>query len=355
MLSVIEIVQQLNKSQAKQLCLMLAKDNAYAELTLPIFNAYRNGENELSTQRSSNLNYNSFKIIERLIYRTILSFYDVEDISVKDLIQTTLFYAIYGSTQKSKNQKKIELEDLFHQLKRFQIDQQAAPLLKELTTYYKDTQLESVYNYMYGYYTKVEATNQRVIKLYVQFNQKLTDYQDEGNQSVLKELIVIYKQIRTLFIKNENPTAASFYYLCKLSLAILSDQKQILRDGSWEVEDLLSQSKHLIQELPFGMMRFYLQNIVTMIDVTHLYKNGLKQEASMLYNNITRSKLTQAYNFAFPNNYLSIHTAVAHKTIPLIGKQKIAEHFSFNKLNHFMQLSIHKNNFGRERLSLFLN
>lgn len=356
MLSVIEIVQQLTKVQAKQLRLVLAKDKAYAEMTLPIFDAYRNGESEQSAQQRSNLKTNAFKIIERLIYKSVLAFYHIEDVTVKELLQTTLFYALYGSAQKSKSQRKAELEDLFHQLKRFQIEQQAAPLLEQLAGYYENTQLESVYKYMHDFYTKVDQTNREIIQKYKEFNQKLTAYLFEGKETnYVKELIVDYKQIRSLYRKNENPTAASFCYLCKLSLAVLAHQNQILRDGNWEIEDLLSQSKYMIQELPFGMMRFYLQNIIGMIEVSFLYDQGFEKEAHNLYHRLNKAKQTQAYNFAFPNNYLQSRTSVAQKTIPIVDRQRIAEQFGFTKLNHFMQLSIHKNNFGRERLSLFLN
>jgi len=355
MLSVIQIVKHLNQAHANELRLILKEDSVYSELTLPIFDAYRNGESELQAQRSSNLKPNSFKIIERLIYRSILSLYNYEDIHVKDLVQTNLFYCIYGSTHKSNSQKREELESVFHQLKRFQIDQQAAQIVKQLAHLYTGTQLESVYKYMFNYYSKIESANNKIIELFTTFNEKLNAYISNDRDKDLKECILIYKQIRTICRKYDNKTAQSICVSCKLSLAVLANQSQILLDGAWKVEDLLKVSRNLVEALPFSMMRFYMENINTTLEITQLYKNGQVESAKNLFFVFNKGKKINAFNFNFPVFQLMKLPSITHKTLPINNKQKVSEYFKINSINNFMQLPLNKNNFGRERLSLFLN
>lgn len=354
MLAVIEIVQQLNEAHAAKVRLLLESDSAYAELTLPIFDSYRIGENEKTTQEKSNLKYNSFKIIERLVYRSILSFYQVEDMSVKDIMQTNLFYALYGSTQKSKAEKRFELEGIFHQLKRFKIEQQAAPLVKELKKLHVNSPLEAVYDYMTKYYMNIEQVNTQIVQHYIQFNTLLGIYIDEKNPKFLKELIKKYKLIRKLTSKHANQTALSFCYISKLSLSTLADQSQILLDGGWTISTLLSETKECIKNLPFGMLRFYLKNILAHIEYKQLVQEGNHNSAIELIKGFSSVSLIEAYNFNFPNhiheNYFNENRTEVEFAL---RKNKLAS--SFNALNKGIAYQFSKNYFGRERLSLFLN
>lgn len=360
MLSVIEIVQQLNQAHATKVRMLLADDSAYYELTLPIFDAYRNGADESSALEVCNLKYNSFKIIERLIYRSVLAFYKVEDIAVKDIMQTNLFYAIYGSTQKTKTEKRIELDELFHQLKRFKIEQESAPLLNELKQLHGDTPLETVYEYMHQYYSNIDLANKEIIEHFIIFNHTLEKYINHNSRELLKELIQRYKLIRKTTTKHFNYTAASFCNSCKLSLAILAEQNQILIDGRWSIESLLSETKETIKNLPFGMMRFYLKNIITHIEYKHLINEGKTSEASSLCSKFNRHTLLEAYNFSFPNSILKEELQLKDiKSKVEIGleiesrKNRLTS--SFNLINKGIAYQFNKNYFGRERLSLFLN
>ena len=354
MLAVIQIVQQLNEAHTAKVRLLLESDSAYAELTLPIFDSYRKGENEKTAQEKSNLKFNSFKIIERLIYRSILSFYQVEDLSVKDIMQTSLFYALYGSTQKTKVEKKEELEEIFHQLKRFHIEQQAAKLVKELQSLHINTPLESVYAYMSNYYSAIDRANQEIIQQFIQFNTILGEYIEEPKNNLLKELIGKYKLIRKITTNHSNQTALSFCYTAKLSLTLLAGQSQILLDGGWTTSTLMAETKNCTNNLPFGMLRFYLKNILTHLEYKWLVSNDKINEANEVFSISSTKSLIEAYNFNFPNNIHEKTLAKEATEVEFMPKHSNIN-ASLNIIHKNISYQFNKGYFGRERLSLFLN
>jgi hypothetical protein len=110
----------------------LAEDASFNRFTLQIFDAFCNGITENTIQSELNLKFNSFKAFERVIEKSVLSFYGIEGKSIKDMLFSSIFYSLYGSRVEDKKEKTTELEELFHSMKQFQIEQESFPVLLRL-------------------------------------------------------------------------------------------------------------------------------------------------------------------------------------------------------------------------------
>ena len=106
-----EIVKQLREQAAAEIRALLEKDLTYADISLKIFDAYRAEAESFQIQKDLDLDEKSFKIFERIIYLTVIRYFGLEDHSMKDVLATTVFYALNGNSKKDTNEKKIPTKE----------------------------------------------------------------------------------------------------------------------------------------------------------------------------------------------------------------------------------------------------
>lgn len=247
--------------------------------------------------------YTSFKVFERIIERAILDFYEIKDASIRDMIFSSIFYAVYGNAKKSTADKAKELEDLFHTLKQFNLSEESYLVTSKLLELHEGTQLEPVYKYLSDKYAVVSYKKQLSFQYLTEFNQLLTDiYNKASKKSGKKEIIACYKEIRSLYLTNENNTSKAIFHLVKFECVSLLGQKQLLKDGNNSVQSLIKNLSNEIDAMAFGIERFYLKNIYTHLYADYLCSIG-KTESALDYLNRQNSKgIIKGYNFNFPNH-----------------------------------------------------
>ncbi len=302
MSKVFDLVQTLSPKHREAVRENLASDQAFSKYSLLILEAYEKGQGNEPTQNALNLKPIPFKVFERSIFRSILSFYQMEDISVKDLIDTSIFYSLYGSNQKSAKEHSKELELLFHSMKQFGIEQESEELLNALHQLNIGTPLEAVYAHLAEKYQGMAAKNKEILNIFQELNGGLQSYLlEDFNETSLKASISSYKKIRSIYQDNKNGTSNTIYCLSKLMLVVFANQKQLLFDGGQELGELIKLVKKLIDEMPFGMDKFYLQNIFSHTYTKHLKNNGHNEVAQQIISKNKKTNLIEAWNFGFPN------------------------------------------------------
>lgn len=281
----------------------LSEDKAYNKFTLAIFDAYVQDIAENEIQLELTLSPSSFKVFERVIERCIFSFYGIEDSSIRDMIFSSIFYAVYGSNEKSKADKTVELEELFHSLKQFDLEQESSLISSKLYELNISTQLEPVYQHLSVKYTSIAYKNQICFSYLNEFNSTLTEVlADLNDKKAIKQLIFVHKKIRSLYNNNINNTSKAIYNLTKFILVALVGQNQILNESTQSVEELLAELSKDMKLLPFGMERFYLNNIYTHAYSNYLANTGSLKLASHVLNKKNEIQLFESFNFNFPNH-----------------------------------------------------
>ncbi len=280
----------------------LANDEGYNQFTLVIFDGFLKGNTAEEIQTELNLDLKSFKLFERNIEKTIFDFYELEDKKVQDLIFSSIFYSLYSSKHESLADRNAELEQLFHSMKQFGIEQAAAPLLKSLYEANINSPLEAVYEHLYSKYANMAKLNQAIYTEFEQFNLFLDDYLRGSNQASQSRILVKqYKKIREMAKLADNNTAKMILQLCKLICIVYCGQDQLLRNDSIGLGELLTSTHQGIENLPFGLDRFYLKNVFQHAYAKHLENVDKKEIARYILKKETESHLFEAYNFNFPN------------------------------------------------------
>tara|TARA_B100001109_G_C18862085_1_gene474582 strand:- start:986 stop:2011 length:1026 start_codon:yes stop_codon:yes gene_type:complete len=294
MLNIEEIVKTLKEDQAQSIANSLGQNCSYSDVSLEIFKCYREGKSATETANELELDFNAFVIFERIIYRCILNYYGEVDKDYKDLLLTSVFYAVYGSQQKEKREKIQELEDLFHKMKQYQIEEASDFLLAEIYELQKGSPLEAVYAHLKQKYSNQASENTKLIEAFKALNSKLSS----STKTSTKTLIANYRLIRNLVNDNPNRISRAILQLARLSLVIVADQVQLLKEDNINKEELLSTCKSSVNEIYFGFLRFYLKNILEQIEVIFLLQNDKLKYGSRKLQEISSERL-EAYNLAF--------------------------------------------------------
>ncbi|MEQ8908569.1 MAG: hypothetical protein RIC95_05225 [Vicingaceae bacterium] len=298
-----KIVQSLSVAHADCVKSLLAEDHAYSDISLEIFKAYRANCTADEIREELGLNLKAFKVFERIIYRNLLSFYQIEDKSVKDILLTTVFYAVYGGAAKNQKEKSEELEGLFHQLKQHKIEQVSPCLLEELLSIHKSTPLEAVYKHLHTKYKNQEKNNHRIFSQFEKLNQILAN-NHKTKSNFEKTIIRQYKVIRVLAEENSNPTSQAILEISKLMLVVICSQTQLLLEKSESIDGLFGRLRQLIEKQPFGFSKFYLENIYAQLEIIYLYKEDKAKQASEVLSSVNQTQL-EAFNFNFPSKLIA--------------------------------------------------
>lgn len=324
-----ETLIQMNPMHVDAVREELANDEGYNKFTLFILDSYLAGETEQNVQDKLNLNLKSFKLFERNIEKVIFEFYGLEDKKVQDLIFSSIFYSLYSSIHESADARNKELEQLFHTMKQFEIEQVAAPILENLYEANRNTPLEAVYEHLYLKYNRIAELNNKLFSQLSSFNQTLGSY-IKGEKSA-EDLIKIFSSIQSLSTEADNNTARIIFQLSKLACLVFADQKQLLKEGEMGLGELLTNTNHGISKLPFGIDRFYLQNIYQHIYARHLENVDKTEIARFLLKKQSTTHLMEASNFNFPNQ-------VSQKYINTVKPIQITAKSKLEKENNFLSV-----------------
>ncbi|MAY83796.1 MAG: hypothetical protein CMP59_06635 [Flavobacteriales bacterium] len=355
-----EIVKQLREQAAADIRALLEKDLTYAEISLKIFDAYRAEAETTTVQNELSLDEKSFKIFERIIYLTILRYFGLEDHSMKDVLATTVFYALNGNSKKEKSERIEELEDYFHAMKRYEIEEEASSLLSELYLLSQGSQLETVYRHLYLKYKELDSLISAALQILVGMHNKVENYLHNANPTLVRDMIQDFKLLRTLSENHpESKNLNCLANLAKIELVVLVGQDQLLKDGKVDIETLLFNCKNQIDSLAFGLKRFHLQNILSQVQCYHLIKHDCLEEALELSNELSNKAMFEAYNYQFPEVvYKDIRNAVVaykfHARQDKLRPSKSIQNTLDNAQHVFKQV-VHTDLFGRNPYSHLVN
>lgn len=300
MKAVSNIVGHLEDKAALEIRALLEQDQTYAEISVQIFDTYRKGEELEIVMDTHKLNNKSFKIFERIIYLTILRYYELEDNSMKDVLTTTVFYALNGNCQKESSERIKELEGYFHSMKRYEIEEEASSLLSELYQLSQGSQLETVYRHLYLKYKELDSLISQALQIFENINEGIAQYLVTANYTYIKEIIAEYKVLRRLAYSNpDSKNINCLMNLAKLNLVIITGQDQLLKEGRHSIEELIFISKNQINALSFGMKRFYLHNIHSQLSALYQIQMNELDLAVEIMDKVSLKGMEEAYNFKF--------------------------------------------------------
>lgn len=301
MLPLHTLLNQLTILQSLKVEQLLQSTVSFDSKALLVFNSMLLGQTAEEIKAECHLTDENYPKYERPIYNCILEVYGIKAKSNRDILLTEAYYAVNETVYSSNEEKAKNLERIFHQLKKNNIEQESADLLLALHKLHLGTPLQAVYSHLYEKYKNIRHANNSAFKIFSGLNKKLSSYlKNKNNTDLIKKMIVDYKLIRQLNESSENKTLESILNLSKLMLATLGNQKQLLKEESISEEKLLKICKANVECLPMGVEQYFLKNIVTQIDLL-LNKEELISYYSSFENERLQSKFTEPNNFSFPN------------------------------------------------------
>ncbi len=311
--SVKKMIKTLNQDHLNSVRSILENDEGYNKYTLVIFDAYLSNASEDEVMQSLGLSEKSFKVFERSIENSIFEFYGLEGKKIQDLIFSSIFYSQYGSSSKSVQDQCAELEELFHNMKQLQIEQASAPLLKFLTNLAVNTPLEPVYAHLYEKYNQIDLQIENMLTLFSQLNQNIEDLLAEFNFKIASNhSLKLLDQIQNIANEVDNHSSHVIIALSKLNIAVFGNSS--ILDDEFNLDDTIAFVESTIDKLPFGLDRFYLNNVFTHIYCHHLVNEGKLEIAADIISNESERHLFEASNFDFPNHISAYLKDIKSKT-----------------------------------------
>ena len=296
MLPLTSLVNQLTTMQQLAVERDLQSKVAYNSSTLSVYSSMLLGESKNDILANCSLDNSNYPKRERPIYQAILDFYGLKAESAKDQLLSDVYFAIHEEAYDKNSTKVRKLEELFHQLKRANLEQESAELLLELTNCSKASPLHTVYKHLYDKYHAIELNNNLAYQAFERLNIQLSIFLDENlkNYSV-RDLIKTYKEIRSIHLKNDNRISESILNVSMLLLTNYCGQTQLLNENKWDLNNLLEICKVQIENLPFGVERMFIQNTFD-----NTLKNAIQEEKLEISTlSLRRLELTTNH----PSNY----------------------------------------------------
>lgn len=237
-------------------------------------------------------------IHDRFIYNCILEYYNLKPIEEKELLLSEVFAAVHTKSFASDLERISELERLFHKMKKVGVEQESSELLFALYQLNIGKPLEVVYHHLYKKYAGQKEQNNNALNHFINLNNLLGEFLVSKNETITKTLILEYKKIRNLNNEYENRILTTILNMSKLILTVICGQDQLLREERQSIPDLFATCESNIEDLPFGMEKFYFQNIFKQLNLFHSpinvnIKAWLKESSN-------------ANNFDFPKSFASI-------------------------------------------------
>ena len=265
MLAVSTLLNQLTTMQQLVVENDLQSKVAYNSSTLSVFSSMLFGESKKEILASCALDQNNYPKKERPIFQAILDFYGLKAENSKDQFLSVVYFAIHEEQYESRVKKVKRLEDLFHQMKRYELEQESAPLLEELEKSSVGTPLHTVYEHLYNKYHNMEVNNTKAYIAFEKLNVKISDFLgDNVKDYKIRDLIKGYKEIRSIHNENENRVSECILNTTMLLLANYCGQTQLLNENKWTLSNLFETCKTQIENLPFSVERMFMKNIFDM-------------------------------------------------------------------------------------------
>jgi len=297
------LLKQLTTLQSLTVERLLQESVSFDSKALLVFNSMMLGQNAEEIKAECHLTDDNYPKYERPIYNCILEIYGVKANTVKDNLLIETYYAVNETVYNNEDEKAKNLERIFHQLKKNQIEQESVDLLLALHKLHLGTPLQAVYSHLYDKYKKIKQANNTAIEIFVGLNKKLTSYlKNRSNDDIARKMILDYKSIRQLNGEAENRSLSTILNVSRLLLASIGNQKQLLKDDNIDEVVLLSNCKNDVDNLPFGVERYFMQNIIMQIEMLQnteeLVSRKEKETKSIKSAHV---RFTEPYNFSFPN------------------------------------------------------
>lgn len=290
------LLKQLTTLQSLTVERLLQESVSFDSKVLLVFNSMMLGQNADEIKAECHLTDENYPKYERPIYNCILDLYGIKALSAKDNLLIETYYAVNETVYNNEDEKAKNLERIFHQLKKYQIEQESVDLLLELHKLHLGTPLQAVYSHLYDKYKKIQQANNAAIKVFIGLNKKLASYlKNINNKDLVRKMILDYKLIRQINNEAENSTLSTILNVSKLLLSSIGNQKQLLKENTIDEVALLLNCKDEIENLPFGVERYFLQNIIMQVELL-CSKNKIACK-----DNMNHLRFTEAYNFCFPS------------------------------------------------------
>lgn len=262
MLPVSALLNQLTTTQQLAIETDLQLKVVYNSSTLSVFSSMLFGETKDEILESCSLDNNNYPRKERPIYQAILDFYGLKAENARDQFLAEVYFAIHEEKYESNAQKVTRLEGLFHQMKKFDLEEESAQLLHELVKKSLASPLHAVYAHLYNKYHTIEINNNKAYSAFEKLNLKISDYLGENlKQHSIRDLIKGYKEIRSIHKLNESRVSECILNLAMLSLVNYCGQVQLLKENKWSIKTLFETCKTQTDKLPFSVERMFVQNI----------------------------------------------------------------------------------------------
>lgn len=267
MISLPYIFSTLTTLQLAKVERSVQKQVNYDSPTLTILNGLLLGESKDEIIENSLIDASIYHKYSRPIYNSILELFQLKPITSRDNFLSKMHYAVHEENYKNEESKTRTLEQLFHELKRYGMEQESAPVLKELVYLNRVSPLKAVYKHLEEKYTHYNQNNFKAIQIFEKFNQDFSDFFSNPDSEIsIKELKQSFKNIRLINSYTENNTSKSLVSLSKLILVVYCDQKQLLKENSkLTTKKLFFETLKNVNAMPFGLERFYLLNIMKQV------------------------------------------------------------------------------------------
>lgn len=303
MLPLQKLINQLSTMQSLQLERMLQKTVSFDSKSLLVFNSLMLGLNKEEIIRECSLNDDNYPKYERPIYNCLLELYGLTPITAKDEFMNVIYYAI-NELEDETDEKAFNLEKLFHELTKHNIEQEATEILFSLYKLHIGTPLQTVYYHLYSKYNEINQANANAFDLFEELNNLLDEYLT-GNQNQealhfqIRNMIKVYKEIRNLYHAYENRTLLAILNNSKLILTSICGQKQLLKDQNISVNELYTLCQKNIVDLPFGIERYFLKNIYDQLKILTLVESNSSKSLNYAFP-LMHKRFSEAHNFGFP-------------------------------------------------------
>ena len=325
------LLNQLTTLQQLKVESTLQAQVSFDSPVLLVFNSMMMGENKNETVANCNISGRSYDKAAFPIRTIIHQVLGIEAKTKKDQFIAEVNAAIYNNAEENDSKKLKQLEELFHQMKRFNLEHESAQLLDEMANLSSMSPLFAVYKHLNTKYAEIEELNN---KLYVQFESLCvkTSHFIDGNPkgTEIKELITAFKGIRLLASKNENRVSKAVLNSSTLLLATYCGQIQLLRPNNWTLAELFKICENSISEMHFGAERTYLDSI---------YSECLEYAIDHLKFKLSKGFYTKMKDISNPNTYNFGFELENEIDAPeSIFKENVIDNFVFNIIrNPFIQ------------------
>lgn len=299
MIAVSELLNQLSPMQQLKVESTLQSQFAFDSTTLMVFNSIMIGESREETVNNCNLSIRSYNKAAFPIRTVIQQTLGIIANSKRDLFLAEVNSFVHNSEEVDNTKRLKELEELFHQMKRYSLEQESAELLDKMVQLSTNSPLRFVYHHLFQKYSAIEKLNNQLYSKFEKFNIAATYFLDGNPKGItVKDLIVQFKEIRTLAVKNHNPVSEAILNTTKLVLATHFDQVQLLKQNNWTLGQLIEECKKTITNMHFGCERAYLENILSITLQCVANKDNSKNTTEIV-DNLEYTINKETYNFGF--------------------------------------------------------